>query len=147
MFRGSSTHTCDPKGRLIVPSRFRDVIGAGGGEGMMITTGTTQALFAYTYDGWKEVERRILASRSPNNTFIRRFFLGNVLDCSCDKQGRVLIPKSLRDYAGIDKDIVLVGLVDHFEIWSQERWDAENQKMFEKIQSGELQNELADLGL
>ncbi|GAB6097280.1 division/cell wall cluster transcriptional repressor MraZ [Desulfatiferula olefinivorans] len=130
-----------------MPSRFRDVIGAGGGEGMMITTGTAQALFAYTYDGWKEVERRILASRSPNNTFIRRFFLGNVLDCACDKQGRVLIPKNLRDYAGIDKDIMLVGLVDHFEIWSLDRWEAENRKMFEKIQSGELQNELADLGL
>lgn len=147
MFRGSSSHTCDPKGRLIVPSRFRDVIRASGGDGMIITTGMTQALSAYTYDGWKVVEERILASRSANSSNIRRFFLGNSQDCSCDKQGRILIPKNLRDYAGLDKDIMLVGLVDHFEIWALDRWETENQRTIEALQSGDLKNELADLGL
>ncbi|MBU1170386.1 MAG: division/cell wall cluster transcriptional repressor MraZ [Proteobacteria bacterium] len=147
MFRGSSSHTCDPKGRLIVPSRFRDVIRASGGDGMIITTGMTHSLSAYTYDGWKVVEERILASRSPNNSSIRRFFLGNAQDCACDKQGRILIPKNLRTYGGLDKDIILVGLVDHFEIWALDRWESENQQTISALQSGEFKNELADLGL
>lgn len=147
MFRGSSSHTCDPKGRLIVPSRFRDVIKAGGGEGVILTTSMTDALSAYSYDEWSKVESRIMASRSPNISALRRFFLGNSQDCSCDKQGRILIPKNLREYAGIEKEIILVGLVDHFEVWSLERWDAENQNTIQSIKSGDFKDELADLGL
>ena len=147
MFRGSSSHSCDPKGRLIVPSRFRDVIQAGGGDGLIITTGTTPSLSAYTYDEWSVVEKRMAESRSPNSSVIRRFFLGNAQDCPCDKQGRILLPKNLRSYANIDKDLMLVGLVDRFEIWSMDTWESENQKIIESLKTGEFKNELADLGL
>lgn len=147
MFRGSSSHTCDPKGRLIIPARFRDVIKTGGGEGVILTTSMTDALSAYTYDEWKTVETKLLKSKSTNASAIRRFFLGNSQECGCDKQGRILIPKTLREYAGIDKDLVLVGLIDHFEIWSLDKWDEENKKTIQALKAGDFKDELADLGI
>jgi MraZ protein len=148
MFRGSSSHTCDPKGRLIAPSRFRDVIKTGGGgDKIILTTSMTSALSAYTVDEWKKVEAKLVQSKSANASAIRRFFLGNSQECNCDKQGRILIPKSLRDYAEIQKDIMLVGLIDHFEIWSLEKWEIENQRIVHALNAGDFKDELADLGI
>jgi MraZ protein len=113
----------------------------------MITKGNTPSLTAYTYDEWKAVEARILASKSPNVGAIKRFFIGNSQDCPCDKQGRILIPKNLRTYAGIDKDLTLIGLLDRFEIWALDKWEAEDQKTIESLTAGDFKNELADLGL
>ncbi len=146
MFRGSSFHSVDSKGRLIIPTRFRDTIKAGGAEGVVMTN-MDNAISAYTHDEWREVEARVLAAKSANIRSFKRFFLGNASECNCDRQGRILIPANLRQYAGIEKDIVLVGLVDHFEIWSRERWDAENKKVEEALQTEELRDELIDLGL
>ncbi len=145
MFRGSSSHTCDPKGRLIVPSRFRDVIQTGGGDGLMITVGPVPCLYAYTYNEWETFEKQLSDSQSPNSGEIRRFFLGNAQDCPCDKQGRILIPKTLRDYANIDKDLMLVGMRYRFEVWSLENWTRENEKIVNSFSSGELKSELAAL--
>lgn len=147
MFRGSSSHTCDPKGRLIIPARFRDVIRTGGGEGVVLTTSMTEALSAYTFDEWKKVEVKLLNSKSANASAIRRFFLGNSQECNCDKQGRILIPKALRDHAGIDKDLILVGLIDHFEIWALDKWETENKKTVKALKAGDFKDELADLGI
>ena len=147
MFRGSSSHTCDPKGRLIIPSRFRDVIKTGGGEGIILTTSMTEALSAYTFDEWKKVESKLLKSKTANASAIRRFFLGNAQECNCDKQGRILIPKSLRDYAGIEKELMLVGLIDHFEVWAMDKWDTENQNTIDSLKAGDFKDELADLGI
>ena len=148
MFRGSSIHTLDPKGRLIVPSRFRDVIRAGGGEAVMITR-MDKGLFAYTLEGWAKIEQRILdnADMSEHMRRIRRYFVGGAFECSCDKQGRVLIPPTLRTYAGLEKEIVLVGLLDHFEVWSRENWDKENEQMEIDLQKGVVHEEIAKLGL
>ena len=98
MFRGSSFHTIDAKGRLIIPARFRDVLKASGGDGVMVTK-MDSSLFAYTYEGWKEVEARILsvAEKGGSMRRFRRIFVGGAFDCSCDKQGRILIPQSLRE--------------------------------------------------
>ncbi len=147
MFRGSSSHTSDPKGRLIIPSRFRDVIKTGGGEGIIITTSMTEALSAYTFDEWKKVETKLIKSKSSNASAIRRFFLGNSQECNCDKQGRILIPKALREYAGIEKELMLVGLIDHFEIWDLNKWEAENSKTINALKAGDFKDELADLGI
>ncbi len=147
MFRGSSSHSCDPKGRLIVPSRFRDVIQAGGGDGLIITKGDSPCLIAYSYDEWQKFELLVKSLKSPNSGKLRRHFIGNAQDCPCDKQGRILIPKNLRDHARIDKDLMLIGLLDHFEIWSMENWELEDQKTIESINNGDYKDELAVLGL
>jgi MraZ protein len=110
-------------------------------------TNRDNAIYAYTFYEWNDVEARVLALKSKNISAFKRFFLGNAKDCLCDKQGRILIPTNLRQYSGIEKDIVLVGLVDRFEIWSKERWDAENARAESMLQDETVRNELIDLGL
>ncbi len=148
MFRGSSSHTLDDKGRIIIPTRFRDVIRAGGSEAVMITR-MDKGLVAYAQNEWSKIENRILALAEKSEAMrrFRRVFIGNAHECPCDKQGRVLIPPSLRSYAELEKEIVLVGVLDHFEIWSQENWDKENEAMELDLQQVEVRTEIAKLGL
>ncbi|MEA2059418.1 MAG: division/cell wall cluster transcriptional repressor MraZ [Thermodesulfobacteriota bacterium] len=146
MFRSSSFHTIDPKGRIIIPARFRDIIRAGGGDGVMVSN-MDSSLYAYTFNEWRNIEKKILSAKSRYMRRFKRFFLGNACECLCDKQERILIPKTLRAYADLEKDIVLVGVLDHFEIWSRERWDNENQKMEKEMEKEEVREEIASLGL
>jgi MraZ protein len=148
MFRGSSFHTIDAKGRIIVPARFRDVFHSGGSDGLMIT-GMDQCLFGYTFDEWSRIEKRILSLAEKSDTMrrFRRVFIGGAFACTMDKQERILIPQSLRAYSALDKEIVLVGVLDHFEIWSKENWDKENLNLEADLQKEEVRNEIAKLGL
>jgi MraZ protein len=148
MFRGISTHTIDAKGRIIVPSRFRNVIEAGGGDTVMITR-MDRCLYAYSTSEWNKILDRIkdLAEKSDAMRRFRRVFVGGAFDCNCDKQNRVLIPPTLREYAELAKDIVLVGVLDHFEIWSRDNWDKENEAMEKDMLKEEVRNEISKLGL
>ncbi len=107
------------------------------------------SLFAYTFEEWKKIEDKIftLAEKSEHMRRFRRVFIGGAFECDCDKQGRILIPPTLRQYAGVTKEIVLVGVLDHFEIWSRENWDNENLQMEEDMMKEEVRNEIAKLGL
>jgi len=147
MFRGNSFHSIDPKGRLVVPARFRDVINAAGGS--LILTVFGQGLYAYTFDQWSKIESKVLsmAETSEATRRFRLFFVGSAHHCLCDKQSRILIPQVLRADAGLSKDVVLAGLLDHFEIWSRENWEAEKQRMREDMQNGTVGAEIAKLGL
>jgi len=148
MFRGSSFHTIDTKGRIIIPARFREVIRDGGGEGVMISQ-MDNCLVSYTYGEWSRIENRILAlaEKSENMRRFRRVFIGGAFECSCDKQERILVPPTLRQYAGLEKEIVLVGVLDHFEIWSREKWEDENLTMALDMKKEDVRNEIAKLGL
>ena len=148
MFRGTSFHTIDSKGRIIIPSRFREVVQNSGEERLMISQ-MDKSLFAYTFQEWGKIETKImsLAEKSANMRRFRRVFVGGAFDCACDKQERILIPPILRQYAKIEKDIVLVGVLDHFEIWSRENWDNENMTMETDMKKEEVRNEIAKLGL
>lgn len=147
MFRGCSFHTIDQKGRIIVPTRFRDIIKADG-DGIMISRMDT-CLVAYTFDEWREIENKILSLAEKSETMrrFRRVFIGGAFKCACDKQERILIPPTLRDYATFEREIVLVGVLDHFEIWSRENWDRENMHMEEDMKKEDVRNEIAKLGL
>jgi MraZ protein len=148
MFRGSSFHTIDSKGRIIIPSRFRDIIKAQEPNGVMVSR-MDGALVAYTYDEWRNIETRILslAEKSENMRRFRRVFIGGAYYCTCDKQDRILIPQNLRHYAELDKEIVLVGVLDHFEIWARKSWDTENIHLEKDMKKEEVRNEIAKLGL
>jgi MraZ protein len=148
MFRGSHPHTLDDKGRIIIPTRFRELIRAGGNDAIMVT-GMDRCLFAYTLDEWGTIEARILARAENSDTMrrFRRFFVGNAHECQFDRQGRVLIPPQLRAYAALEKEIVLVGVLNHFEIWSKENWERENGTVEMDLQKVEVSNEIAQLGL
>jgi MraZ protein len=148
MFRGSSFHIIDPKGRIIIPSRFREAIKEGGGDGVMITR-MDRALFAYTFDAWGEIESRIL-SLAETSEYMRRFrrvFIGGAFECMSDKQGRILVPPTLRQYGDLEKEIALVGQINHFEIWSKDRYEEEVKQMEEDMKKEEVSIEIAKLGL
>jgi MraZ protein len=148
MFRGSFFHTIDSKGRIIIPSKFRDVIKAQESNGVMVSR-IDGGLVAYTHDEWRNIETRILslAEKSENMRRFRRVFIGGAFECACDKQDRILIPQNLRQYAELDKEIVLVGVLDHFEIWSRKSWDRENIHLEKDMKKEDVRNEIAKLGL
>lgn len=148
MFRGSSFHTIDAKGRIIVPARFRDVVRAGGADRIMVSQ-MDRCLVAYSPEEWRRIEERIMsmAARSESMRRFRRVFIGGAHECVFDKQDRILIPPSLRQYAAMEKQIVMVGVLDHFEIWSKATWDDEYQRLEEDMKIEEVRNEIASLGL
>lgn len=148
MFRGSSFHTIDAKGRIIVPARFREVLKADQSESLMLTR-MDSALVAYTMGEWLKIEKRILslAEKSASMRRFRRVFIGGAFECTLDKQDRTLIPPALRQYAQLERDIVMVGVLDHFEIWSKALWDQENQSLEADLQKEDVRNEIAQLGL
>ena len=133
MFIGEYKHSLDLKGRVIVPSRFRDEL-----KGRFIVTrGLDTCLFGFTEEGWNELGGKISSmpmTHTDARAFSRIFFSG-AAECELDKQGRSLIPANLRDYAKIDKDIVIVGLSSRFEIWSQAEWDKYSEKVSNSYES------------
>ena len=148
MFRGSSNHTIDPKGRIIIPTRFRDTIKSNGGNGVMVTV-MDNCLFAFPFDAWSKLEDKIMSLTETNASMrrFRRVIIGQASECNCDKQGRILIPPTLRQYAKLEKEIVLVGVLKHFEIWSREQWATENEDCGPDMLKEELSIEIAKLGL
>lgn len=114
-----------------------------------MVTRMDRSLFAYALNEWGKIEDRImaLAEKSEHMRRFRRVFVGGAFECVCDKQGRVLIPPTLRAYAELEKEIVLVGVLDHFEIWSRENWDKENELMENDMQQEEVRREISKLGL
>lgn len=148
MFRGSSKHTIDTKGRTIIPARFRERISGEKGEAVMITR-LDKCLFAYPLERWAKIEERIVAQSETSASMrsFRRFFVGGASECVCDKQGRVLIPQELRKYAGLEKDVVMVGALEYFEIWSHERWEVAEEEMEASLQDENVRNDIAKLGL
>lgn len=146
LFRSSSYHSIDTKGRIIIPSRFRDVIKAGDQTGVMISC-LDNALYAYTFSEWRNIEKKILANKSRHMVKFKRVFIGNACECMCDKQDRIRIPQNLREAAGLEKEIALVGLLDHFEIWSKENWIKENKLVNLDLEKDEVRDEIASIGL
>ncbi len=148
MFRGSSCHTIDEKGRVIIPVRFREILKNRLSYGLMLSR-LDGGLMAYSFDEWKKIEERVLSAAERNQAMrrFRRVFIGEAFECQWDSQGRILIPPTLREYAGLEKDIILVGVLDHFEIWSKENWNKESKNFEEDMKNEEVINEIAKLGL
>jgi MraZ protein len=106
-------------------------------------------LFAYGIAEWSEIENKIL-HRPQKSDAMRRFqriFIGSCQECKCDAQGRVLIPPALKEYAALEKEIVLVGVINRFEIWSKKKWDLENEQMDTDLGDEQVRQEIAQLGL
>lgn len=125
MFKSQYNHTIDAKGRLSIPSKFREVLG----DEFVITKGMDGCLFAYTNEDWEEFERKLSTLPTLTNKNARqfvRFFMSGAASVDIDKQGRILMPNHLKIHAALDKDVVLVGAGTRFEIWSLERWESMN---------------------
>lgn len=125
MFYGEYEHTIDKKGRIIIPSRFRDFFKEYNIEKLYVTRGLDKCLFLFTEDEWKSQEskfRAISFTRPESRKFNRLYFSG-AAQVECDKQGRILVPKYLKDFADIKRDIVLIGVSNRMEIWSKDAWN------------------------
>lgn len=123
MFMGEFNHTIDAKGRIIMPSKFREDLG----ENFVITQGLDGCLFVYPQEEWKAFAEGL--AKLPGTKEARqlqRYFFAMAAACETDKQGRILIPAKLRESAGLEKDIVFVGVLNKIEIWSKERWENNN---------------------
>lgn len=120
MFMGEYNHAIDTKGRLIIPSKFRDELG----EEFVVTRGLDGCLFVFPNDAWQEFENKLrtLPLTNKGARQFSRFFVAGAALCELDKQGRILLPATLREFAGLDKDVVLTGMMDRIEIWSKDRW-------------------------
>ncbi len=125
MFRGRYEHTLDTKGRLSIPSKFREVLGERYDSRLVVTT-YDGCLISYPYAEWQRLEERVaeLPEFKKDTRAFLRFFYSSAADCAIDKLGRILIPQPLRDYAKLDRDVILVGAFRHLEIWSKAVWES-----------------------
>ncbi|KRL04676.1 division/cell wall cluster transcriptional repressor MraZ [Liquorilactobacillus oeni] len=121
MFMGEYRHTIDEKGRLIIPAKFRESLG----EKFVITRGMDGCLFGYPQSEWDKLEQKLQQlplTKKDARAFVR-FFYSAATECEFDKQGRISIPRSLREHAALAKKCVVVGVSNRFEVWAQQRWD------------------------
>ncbi len=122
-FSGRFEYTIDDKGRLSIPSKFRDIISANF-DMKLILTNLDRCIVAYPDKEWIEVQERVTnaaLNKKEARDFVR-FFYGGASECPIDRLGRILVPQSLRTYAGIKKNVVIVGMNKKIEIWSDESW-------------------------
>lgn len=132
-FTGEYHNTIDPKGRASVPARFRELLAQQGEEFLVVTKNLEGGLTAYPASLWQQIEENVRnLPNSPHKLAMTRHLIAPKADCEFDKQGRIQIPQSLRSYAGLEKDIVVVGLFEKIEIYSQLQYAEVTRK------SGEL---------
>ena len=140
MFMGEYNHSVDSKGRIIVPSKFRDELG----QQFVVTLGLDGCLFMYPNDEWAEFISQLKGlpgSREARQ--LQRYFLAGAATCEMDKQGRILIPSKLREHTAVEKEVVFVGVLNKVEVWSKERWEANNS--YENMD--DIAEHMADFGL
>ncbi len=120
MFLGEYTHTIDDKGRLTIPAKYRGMLAAG----MVVTRGLNRNLMAFDMEGWQELAARVksLPWSDPSTREFRRRVFSGAVDLVPDRQGRILLPPYLREFAEIETEVVITGMLDHLEIWSSESW-------------------------
>ncbi|NFG41847.1 division/cell wall cluster transcriptional repressor MraZ [Clostridium botulinum] len=140
MFIGEYQHSLDSKNRMIVPAKLREDLG----EMFVITKGLDGCIYAYTINEWRILENKLKTLPLTNRdarAFVRFFFSGGCI-VDLDKQGRGLIPQNLKEYAGIEKDIVSIGVLSRVEIWSREKWINYNESDIDYDLIAEKMNDL-----
>ncbi|CUS02734.2 Protein MraZ [Candidatus Promineifilum breve] len=125
MLLGEYRHTIDDKGRLTIPAKFRGELAAG----VVVTRGLNRNLIAFSLDDWRDLAGRVkgLPWGDPSAREFRRRIFSGAIDLEPDKQGRILLPANLRDFAGINGEVVIAGMFDHLEIWNSEAWESVRQ--------------------
>jgi len=140
MLIGEFSHGMDKKNRIIIPSKLRD----GLGETFIMTKGLDSCLYIYPKNEWQTFEQKLksLPLTDKNVRSFVRFFFSGANEMEPDKMGRVLIPQSLLSYAGIEGEVVSVGMMDRVEVWSKEKWEAYNESEMDMDAIAEKMNEL-----
>jgi MraZ protein len=150
VFRGRYEHAIDGKGRTSLPSRFREVLAAQGESRLVITTGLDPCLVAYSMNEWIAFEERLakLPQLDPMVANLRRIYVSGAIELEVDKLGRLLIPQTLRDHAGLGRDALWAGMGRHVELWAKERFETlRAQVLGDEGKRIEMARRLAELGL
>lgn len=151
MFRGNNEINMDAKGRMAVPARYRDALAADCGGQLVATIDIEdRCLFLYPLPAWQEIEAQIarLPTFNPDTRRLQRLLIGHARELEMDSSGRVLIPPELRAYAGLDKEVVLVGQGHRFELWSTDAWAARREQWLAEAAGGRaLPAEMQSLSL
>ena len=140
---GEYLHTIDAKGRIILPVKFRDELG----DNFVITKGLDNCLFIYDQAEWEILSGKLkqLPLAKPEARAFVRFFFAGAMQLECDKQGRFLVPGNLREYAVLEKDVVLIGVSNRVEVWSKSTWEKYNEEISPAV--AEIAETLVDLGI
>ncbi len=143
MFLGEYEHNIDVKGRLAVPAKFRPQLG----DGLVVTRGFERCLQVYPKERWDKLAELIsnLPFGSADSRQLRRLLFGSAFDTELDRQGRILIPANLREYAGIQDQAVVAGMNTYFEIWAKKDWDAALQEI--DASGVTIAEQLAEIGI
>ncbi len=131
MFRGVSALNLDAKGRLAIPTRHREALVAQSNGQLVITVNNSErCLWLYPLNEWEEIERKVvsLPSLDPAAQRLKRILIGHASDCDLDRNGRVLLPAPLREFADLDKRVVLIGQGNKFELWNESLWNARREE-------------------
>ena len=143
MFIGEYTHNLDDKGRLAIPVKFRRDLS----KGAVVTRGLDNCLFLYTKTEWEKLAEKLatLPISQSNSRAFSRLMLAGAMDVEVDKQGRVVLPEYLREFAGLKKNVVLAGLYNRAEIWDEEKWKAYKNQT--EANSNEIAEKMGELGV
>jgi len=147
LFRGISSINMDDKGRIAIPTRYRDELQECCERQLIVTIAVNEkcigekgCLWLYPLPEWEKVEKDIikLPTIDENATFLKRFLIGNATECEMDSQGRMLLPDKLRKFAMLDKKAMLVGQLNKFEIWSEDAWNNKEAEWMKGSQGADL---------
>ncbi len=143
MFIGEFNHNIDDKGRMSIPSRFRDELNGK----FYVTKGIDDCLFVFSLDEWKIFEEKLSKlplSKPGARAFVRLFYAG-AIECILDKQGRINITSILREHASIEKEVSIIGVGNRIEIWSKNNWERYNNP--DNLSYDDLAEQMEDLGI
>lgn len=143
MFLGTYLHTIDERSRVSVPKKFREKLGGP----VVVTRGLDGCLFLYSRENWKKVEEKILMTpltRSDARSFARLMFSG-AMELELDRLGRILLPKYLTDYAGVNSEVAILGVGERIEIWDKEIWESYSNDL--ALKRDEIAERLSELGI
>ncbi|AZT91002.1 division/cell wall cluster transcriptional repressor MraZ [Caldicellulosiruptor changbaiensis] len=143
MLIGEYKHVVDNKGRVTLPSKFREELG----ERFILTKGLDNCLFGYSLKEWAVLEEKLkkLPLTSKDARAFLRFFFAGACECEVDKQGRILIPQNLREYANLQKEVFIIGVMTRIEIWSEENWQREMAD--ESLSVEKIAQKMEELGI
>lgn len=141
MLIGEYEHSLDTKGRLIMPAKLRETIG----EKFIVTKGLDGCLFAFSLTEWANFEQKLrtLPISNKDARAFSRFFFAGAIECEIDKQGRFLISSNLREFANLDKDVIIIGMDSRIEIWSKDKW----QQCDDNISADDIAEKMEMLGI
>jgi MraZ protein len=152
MFRGVNTLNLDSKGRLAIPTRYRETLARHCNGQMVVTVDRDHCLLLYPLPDWEEIERKLtkLPSFNKQARRLQRLLVGHATECELDGSGRILLPPPLREFAALNKSVVMIGQGNKFEIWNEEAWNTRRAEWLtqeEAQQDGDLSAGLESLSL